>query len=82
MSHERASVQGDGSYWLQAGDVRRAKANSPGTIAWEEHLEVYAVYSKKYGTQQSAERLAARGGFGKLEAESLLGHPLRTWEPR
>lgn len=66
------------------GMVRRApvqhdRSSPPGTIDWEEHLEVYDCYASKYGRSQSAERLAERGGFGKLEAETLLGRPLRTW---
>lgn len=66
------------------GMVRRApvqgdRTNPPGSIDWEEHLAVYDCYAVKYGRDQSAERLAQRGGFGKQEAEMLLGRPLRTW---
>lgn len=54
----------------------------PGTITWEEHLEVYAIYAQRYGHSQTPERIAERGGFGYEEAEMLLGRPLRTWEKR
>lgn len=53
-----------------------------GTITWEEHLEAYADYAKRYGTSQSAERLAERGGFGYDELVDHLGHAPTTWEPR
>lgn len=53
----------------------------PGTIAWSEHLEVYEAYAKQFGKSQSAERIEERGGFGKEEAEKLIGRPLKTWEP-
>lgn len=74
-AERRAPVQADG-YSRQPGYV------PPGTITWEEHMQVYACYAKRYGTSQSAERLAERAGFGKSEAETLLGRPLTTWEPR
>lgn len=54
----------------------------PGTIAWTEHLEVYEAYAKRFGRDQSAERMAERGGFAKDEAEWLLGRPLTTWKAR
>lgn len=64
---------------------QRGLAGAPnmpeGTISWEEYLEVYARYAALYGTSQSAERLAERGGFGYYEAQKLLGRPLRTWRP-
>lgn len=44
----------------------------PGTITWTEHLEVYEAYAKRFGRDQSAERIAERGGFGKDEAEMVL----------
>jgi hypothetical protein len=78
----RVPVQGDGSWHLRLDDPRREGANVPGTMTWDEHLEVYAIYAGRYGNSQSAERLAERGGFSKGEAEELIGRPLRTWEPR
>jgi len=63
------------------GDPRRIGAHEPGTIPWEEHVEVWRAYAKEFGRGQSAERIVERGGFGYAEAESLLGRPLATWEP-
>lgn len=54
----------------------------PGTISWKEHLEAYEVYGKKYGHQQSAERLADRGGFGWNEFIFLMKREPRTWIER
>lgn len=71
---QRAPVQGD--YWLRPNTLGR----EPGSISWAEHLEAYAAYSKKYGTSQSAERIAARGGFGFEELSKLLGHVPTTFE--
>lgn len=83
-NERRAPVQGSGPYYTSPGNWMRKKypTKESGTIAWSEHLEVYEVYAKKYGKDQSAERLAERGGFGFFEAEMLLGRPLKTWQPR
>ena len=62
---------------------RRTDASRPdGVIAWAEHLEAYAGYSKRYGTDQSAERLAERGGFGMEELRTFLGREPSTWRAR
>ena len=66
-----------GSYRNVGGRTRR---QPDGSITWEEHLEVFEKYAAKYGREQSAERIAERWGFGKEEAETLLGRPLQTWE--
>ena len=50
-----------------------------GLITWEEYLEAYAEYAKRYGNEQSAERLEERGGFGYKELIQLLGHEPKTW---
>ena len=60
----------------------RVLAKPPGTITWKEHLEAYAPYACRYGTDQSAERLVERGGFSYGELVNLLGHEPTTWEPR
>lgn len=51
-----------------------------GTISWEEHEACWAKYAVKYGTQQSAERLAERGGFGYNEFIILMGREPETFE--
>lgn len=66
----------------ERGSHRRSSGIPAGIIDWSEHLEVYGRYADLYGTDQSAERIAERGGFGVFEAEALLGRPLRTWRPR
>ena len=53
-----------------------------GTISWEEHLRAYSAYRAKYGNDQSAERIAERGGFGYDELIRYLGHEPKTWSPR
>jgi len=74
---------------LQGEDERPATQTRPGdparaagTISWAEHLECYAGYSAKYGTAQSAETLASRGGFGWREFVEFAGHEPTTWMPR
>lgn len=52
----------------------------PGTIAWEEHEEIWRAYHAKWGNDQTAERIAERFGFGYLEIIDLIGKPPRTWE--
>ena len=42
-----------------------------GYITFEAHLRAYAIYSAIFGTQQSAERLAERGGFGASELDTF-----------
>lgn len=73
-NQRRAPIQGD--YWLPRGTLGR----EPGTISWDEHLEAYAVYASKYGTSQSAERIAERDGFGYEEITILLGHAPKTYQ--
>lgn len=61
--------------------VQAEKDKPRGTIAWWEHLIVYAAYAEKYGKSQSAERIAERQGFGYYEACKLIGRStLVTWE--
>lgn len=40
-----------------------------GLITFEAHLRAFGVYSALYGSGQSAERLAQRGGFGVYELD-------------
>lgn len=79
MSERRAPVQGDSWRPPRIPCVPRRPA---GTISWEEHLEIYERYAARYGRDQSAERLAQRGGFGYGEATELLGRQPATWRPR
>ena len=68
---------------VQEGDVGHGRDRKPpGTITWAEHLEVFEVYAKRYGRDQSAERIAERGGFGYDEIILFMGSPPKTWKPR
>jgi len=42
------------------------------TIPWGVAERAYEVYSKRYGTSQSLERLAQRGGFGGGELDDMI----------
>lgn len=80
MSDRRAPVQRD--CWSPPGRCKHAP-NAPehqgGTVAWEEHAEAWEGYARRYGKDQSAERLAQRGGFGYAEITGHLGHQPKTW---
>lgn len=83
MSERRAPVQRD--CWSPRGRCAHApdaREHQGGTVAWDEHVEAWKDYAKRYGNDQSAERLAQRGGFGYAEITDHLGHPPKTWEPR
>lgn len=41
-------------------------------IDWVAAREIYELYSALYGTQQSLERLAERGGFGWSEVGMII----------
>ena len=69
----RAPVQATRSELHQKG---------PGSISWEEHLLAYAGYSHRYGTSQTAERMAERGGFDYAELVMFLGRAPTTWDAR
>jgi hypothetical protein len=45
------------------------KAPHPLSVSWKTAELAYSVYSSKYGTSQSLERLAERGGFGATEMD-------------
>lgn len=73
----RAPVQGERE------NARGAlRAMPPGTVAWPEHEQAYVPYAGRFGTGQSSERLAERGGFGYWELTELLGHEPTTWSAR
>ena len=71
----RAPVQADGG-------VPSKRVHGPGTIAWEEYLRAWSRYAARYGSDQSAERMVERGGFGWDELCEFLGYEPKTWEPR
>lgn len=67
---------------VQRERVSHGQGKPDGTIAWTEHVQVWNAYAAKYGRQQSAERIAERGGFGWSEIVMLLGREPETWQPR
>lgn len=74
----RAPVQGQIMHGLRSGGPRHIPA---GTIAWWEHERAWADYAKRFGKDQSADRIAERGGFGLHELIDHLGGPPSTWRP-
>lgn len=57
------------SEWNSKGAWGRAAES---TIPWWLAEIAYRRYSARFGNSQSLERLAERGGFGRLELLSLL----------
>jgi hypothetical protein len=47
-------------------------ARLPETIPWSTAERAYAAYSVRFGTTQSLERLAERGGFGPRELDMFV----------
>lgn len=74
MSEQRAPVQGGRM-------MGRIKAPA-GTIEWSEHEKAWTEYAKHFGTDQSAKRIAERGGFSLFELCCLLSGPPKTWRAR
>ncbi|NNC17653.1 hypothetical protein HJC22_18200 [Corallococcus exiguus] len=48
------------------------KAGLPSTIQWALAERAYADYSRRFGTSQSLELLAERGGFGVYEMDLFV----------
>lgn len=62
-----------------AGDVRMFPIQHASPIEWSLAERAYATYAESYGTDQSLERLAQRGGFGLQEFACLFaGHEPRA----
>lgn len=70
-AERRARVQGD-----------VADGHVSGTVEWWEHEAAWGDYAKRFGTQQSAQRIHERGGFSYAELADHLGHAPTTWEAR
>ena len=63
-----------GTYQNESGEpYRPIKRYRPCSIPWWLAEEAYKLYSKRFGTSQSLERLAERGGWGRAELLWLLG---------
>jgi len=62
-----------GTYRNKDGEYRRPIEHYEScSIPWWLAEEAYAYYSKRFGTSQTLERLAERGGFGREELLLLL----------
>lgn len=72
MDERRAPVQAD---W----HPRHPKYRPGGSVSWEEHAEAWRAYAARYGYQQSAERIAERGGFSRWELVDQLGREPSTF---
>lgn len=47
--------------------MKRFPIQGVGSVPWAAAEQAYRAYSARYGTEQSLERLAERGGFGLAE---------------
>lgn len=57
----------------QAGERKMAPVQGYSAgIPWSLHREAWDAYAKKYGKNQTAERLADRGGFGTEELDDFI----------
>lgn len=68
-----APIQAD----IAFGKVPQLKNSSYAAIPWDEHIEIWKNY---YGSSQTAERIAERGGFGIREAAKYYKiNPIVVW---
>lgn len=70
-------IQG-GNNWERIRSERPIIHYPPSTIPWWLAEEAYKVYSDKFGSSQSLERLAERGGFSREELVWLLSEKPNT----
>jgi predicted fused transcriptional regulator/phosphomethylpyrimidine kinase len=77
-TERRAPVQAERQYPQLEGHPRK----QAGTITWAEHEEAWAGYYAATHSNQSAEVIAERGGFGYFELVRFLGREPTTWEVR
>lgn len=78
----RAPVQADRTAHLPISHSAREPGAMPqGTISWEEHVAAHAGYQRHCRSEQSAERIAERGGFSYGELIEYLGREPETWVP-
>ena len=85
---ELALVQGE----RPSRYARRGVA--PGKVPWDVHVRAWEGYARQFGCEQSAERIAERGGFGYREmqihlaglkcpvSEDVVLPEVPGWEPR
>jgi len=62
-----------------------APGRVPGSVSWEEFMEAWMVWHRRYGHGRAAaegEGIADRGGFSYNELTIYSGHEPKTWKPR
>ena len=64
-----------------ARSLTKGPGSGPGTIDWAEHELAWSNYARQYGRDQTAQRMADRGGFCYAELTDYLGYPPKTWAP-
>ncbi len=69
MTDDTRSFPIQGNWNMESQPDRTVKGS---TIPWWLAEIAYEYYSSRYGTSQSLERLAERGGFGRAELLNLL----------
>jgi len=57
---------------IMASYAKGVTDDPPMWIPWPVAELAYDVYSSRFGTSQTLERLAERGGFGACEMDALL----------
>lgn len=68
-----APIQADIAYWT----IPQLKDSAYAAIPWEEHIEIWKNY---FGSNQTAEKIAERGGFGiKESAKYYKMNPIVVW---
>jgi hypothetical protein len=65
ITERRFPIQGE-------TDTKNRGRRPPGWVPWGVAELAYKVYVRRYGTDQSLEKLAERGGFGWTELINLL----------
>jgi len=55
----------------EGDEMRMTVMQGHEAIPWAVHLRIYEQYAKRFGTNQSAMRVAERGGFSVEEADKL-----------
>ena len=68
-----APIQADIAYWK----ISQLYHSRYAAIPWDEHVEIWKNY---FGSNQTAERIAERGGFGiKEAAKNYKMNPIVVW---
>lgn len=80
MAEPTSQPQGGERRALVQGDHHNGYVG--GYVDWWEHETAWAEHAFRYGKEQDAEAINARGGFSLGELTDLLGHAPTTWRKR